>query len=248
MTNKVAILQSNYIPWKGYFDQIASVDHFVLYDDVQYTRRDWRNRNKIKFAQGTKWITIPVQVKGQYFQKIKDTKVVDGSWTEEHWLAIRHAYARAPQFQAVESFLQDLYARAAQLEYLSEVNFLFLDAICKFLDIKTKLHWSSDFELLEGKSERLLSVCQQLNATEYVSGPAAKDYLDESIFNAAGISVSWFDYSGYDEYPQLYPPFDHFVSIVDLLCNTGKEAKNHMKCGAASDYLSKTAIPNPVLP
>ncbi len=228
-SDKVAILQSNYIPWKGYFDLISSVDHFVLYDDVQYTRRDWRNRNKIKTAHGVQWLTLPVQVKGQYLHKISDIQVADTQWCREHWLSLKHSYSRAPQFDLMKDFVAGLYDRAGGMQKLSDVNYLFISEICKLLGINTQLHWSSEFTLLDGKSERLLSVCQQLGATEYVSGPAAKDYLDVAMFEQAGVSVSWSDYSGYSEYSQLYPPFDHFVSIIDLLFNTGMGATEHMK-------------------
>lgn len=228
-----AIIQSSYIPWKGYFDLINFVDDFVLYDDVQYTRRDWRNRNKIKTPQGLVWLTVPVEVKGKYLQKIKETKIAELSWAENHFQTLTHAYKKAPYWGLTEPWLQRLYERAAQLTMLSEVNFLFLQEISKRLEINTKFHWSSDFLLAEGKSERLLEICKQLGAAEYVSGPAAKDYLDSSIFQRTGVSVSWADYSGYAEYDQLYPPFSHGVTVIDLLVHTGPEARSHLKSASA---------------
>src|SRR5438046_4323553 len=96
MARKAAIVQSNYIPWKGYFDLIRRVDEFILYDDVQYTRRDWRNRNLIKTPQGLRWLTIPVEVKGKYYQSIRDTKIADPVWAASHWQTIVHNYGRAP--------------------------------------------------------------------------------------------------------------------------------------------------------
>lgn len=226
---KVAILQSNYIPWKGYFDMIRDVDCFVLYDDVQYTRRDWRNRNKIKTPRDLQWLTIPVEVKGKFEQKIKDTRIATAGWAAEHWKTIVHCYRRAPRFEECESFLSGLYEQAAQFDHLSDVNFLFINSICSFLGIATKLCWSSEFELPEEKSERLVSICRQLGATEYVSGPAAKSYLREEIFNSSGIAVRWFGYEGYPEYEQLYPPFVHTVSIVDLLVHAGHDANSYMR-------------------
>src|SRR4051812_30045838 len=145
MGKRVAILQSNYIPWKGYFDLIHMVDEFILYDDMQYTRRDWRNRNLIKTPDGLKWLTIPVETKGKYYQAIKDTKVSDHSWAENHYKAFIHNYSKAPYFQDYKDLLQGLYEKASQIEHLSHINFLFIQAICDLLNTKTKISWSSDY-------------------------------------------------------------------------------------------------------
>jgi hypothetical protein len=229
MTAKtVAVVQSCYIPWKGYFDLINSVDEFILYDDMQYTRRDWRNRNRIKAKAGLQWLTIPVQVKGRYYQRIRETLIGDRQWPEKHLETLRHSYGRAPYFREYEGFFADLYARASQA-YLSEVNHHFLQAICRLLGIQTTLSWSSDYVLAEGKTERLVQLCKQAGATRYLSGPSARDYLDEGLFAAEGIGVSYMDYAGYPEYRQLYPPFEHAVSIVDLIFHTGPDARRYMK-------------------
>ncbi len=225
---KLLITQSNYIPWKGYFDAINYADIFVLYDEMQYTRRDWRNRNKIKTAKGAQWLTIPVEVKGKFSQKINDTKISDPSWNKNHWETIRHAYSKAPFFSQYKAFFEALYLDCNE-EYLSEINYRFLHAICELLEIKTQFKWSSEFELRGDKSEKLLNLCNDLNATCYSSGPAAKDYLDESLFQKAGINVQWLDYSGYPEYPQLFGDFDHGVSIIDLIFNAGYNARKYMK-------------------
>jgi hypothetical protein len=224
---RVAISQSNYIPWKGYFDLINQVDEFVLYDDMQYTRRDWRNRNLIKTSQGPLWLTIPVEVKGKYHQKICETVISSSTWRAEHWRAICLNYARAPHFSYYRPLFEELYAgNGSQL--LSEVNHQFLTAICRELGITTKLSWSMDYTLVEGKTERLVALCQQLSATEYLSGPAARDYIEPSLFEQAGIKLSYIDYSGYPEYPQHYPPFEHRVSIVDLMAHTGPAAPTYI--------------------
>jgi hypothetical protein len=225
---RVCIVQSNYIPWKGYFDMIRHVDEFILYDDVQYTRRDWRNRNKIKGKDGTQWLTIPVEVKGKYFQRIRDTVIDDSQWAVKHWRTLAHSYAKAPCFPEYKDFLEDLY-RSTHERFLSEVNYKFLRAVCQLLGIRTPITWSMQYTLGEGKTEKLLDLCQQAGATEYLSGPAAQDYLDESAFLRAGIRVRWMDYSGYPEYPQVHPPFDHGVSILDLLLHTGAQALQYMK-------------------
>jgi len=226
---KIAILQSNYIPWKGYFDLIASVDEFILYDDMQYTRRDWRNRNKIKSQHGLNWLSIPVHVTGKYFQTIRETEVVDSDWAAKHWETIRHAYTSAPRFAEFQHQIANLYVRAAHETLLSRINYIFLTAICGFLGIQTRITWSSDYVLAEGKTERLIDLCQQAGGTEYVSGPSAKNYVDETMFEEAGIKLTWFEYSGYPEYPQLWGEFTHGVTILDLLLNCGSESARYIR-------------------
>ena len=228
-TRKVAILQSNYIPWKGYFDLINMVDEFILYDDMQYTRRDWRNRNIIKTPQGPKWLTIPVDVKGKYHQKIKDTRIKDPAWAERHWKSITHNYARAGFFDEYREVFERLYAECEGEEYLSRVNYRFITAICEILGIRTEITWSMDYELVDGRTERLVGLCQSAGATHYISGPAARDYIEEDLFREAGIGLSYIDYSGYPEYRQLYGEFTHRVSVIDLILNEGPDAPKYMK-------------------
>lgn len=226
--NKVAISQSNYIPWKGYFDGISFVDDFVIYDDMQYTKRDWRNRNLILTATGKKWLTIPVEVKGKFFQKIKDTKISDTNWNKEHWNLIKQSYKNAAHFKEFHCFFEELYLNTTSI-YLTEINFRFITAICDFLNIKTRFHFSSDFILEDDRTERLVSICKKLGATDYFSGPAAKAYMDESLFLQANVNLNYFDYSNYSEYKQLHEPFDHFVSILDLIFNEGENSKDFMR-------------------
>ncbi|GHN00246.1 hypothetical protein WSM22_17350 [Cytophagales bacterium WSM2-2] len=225
---KVLITQSNYIPWKGYFDAINSVDIVILYDDAQYTRRDWRNRNKIKTPNGLLWLTIPVDVKGKFFQKISETKISDRQWTKNHWETLLHNYSKAPCFLQYRDIIENAYL-GCQDEKLSLINLHFLKTCCALLDIKTEFRWSSEFDLRGDKSEKLLNMCIDSNAITYYSGLAAKDYLDVSLFEAHGIEVKWMDYSGYLAYPQLYGKFEHEVSILDLIFNTGDGAKKYMK-------------------
>ena len=224
---KVAILQSNYIPWKGYFDIIGSVDAFVLYDDMQYTKNDWRNRNKIKTQNGLQWLSIPVRQESLH-QKINETKITDPKWNINHWRSISQSYAKAPFFKVYKERFEALFLEAKS-EYISDINRHFIEAINAMLGITTKIYDSREFVLAEGKSERLLALCQELGATTYLSGPAARDYLDEKIFRDAGMNVEWMDYSGYAEYHQLFPPFEHGVSVIELILNEGENAKNFLK-------------------
>jgi hypothetical protein len=225
---KVAILQSNYIPWKGYFDIIASVDEFILFDDMQYTRRDWRNRNQIKTPQGQKWLTVPVQVKGKYHQKIKET-VIDGSdWAMVHWKALVQNYHQTPHYDEIATWLEPLYI-AASYTYISQLNRQFIEAVCQYLGIKTVISNSWNYILLDGKTERLADLCRQAGGTEYISGPSAKGYVEEGIFTDMNIKLTWFDYLGYPEYPQLWGEFTHGVTILDLLFNCGKDAHHYLR-------------------
>lgn len=221
---RVAILQSSYIPWKGYFDLIARVDEFILYDDVQYTKNDWRNRNRIKTRAGAAWLTIPVLCKGKFGQKICEAEIGDRRWAARHWKSLQTCYARADGFPAVAPTIRDLYEHAAEERSLSRVNRLFLSALCGLLGIATRITRSSDYELRGDRTERLVHLCEQAGATEYLTGPAARAYLEEERFAARGIAVRWMSYAGYPEYRQLHtPPFIHEVSILDLLFNVGAE-------------------------
>lgn len=225
---KVAIVQSNYIPWKGYLDLIASVDEFIIYDDMQYTRRDWRNRNRIKTPQGAQWLTVPVKVKGKFLQSIRDTEIEDSSWAEAHWRSLTLNYRRAPYFEEVAEIVEPLYRNCGDLA-LSQLNRKFLEAICRYLSIQTSITNSWDYDLLEGKTERLAALCEQAGGTEYVSGPSAKNYLDPVVFKETGIELTWFEYGVYPTYPQLWGDFIHEVTILDLLFNCGKDARDFMK-------------------
>ena len=230
MSKVVAICQSNYIPWKGYFDMINMADVFVLYDDMQYTRRDWRNRNKIMTSSGLQWLTIPVNVKGKYYQKINETKVTDKTWALKHWIRIKQAYGKSEFFSVYNAILEDIYLnKLLSLEHLSEINQLMIKAICEILDIKTKIISSAVFQLTEDRNERLLGICHTLGATTYLSGPAAKEYMDVKLFERAGVEVSWMDYSNYPVYQQKYGEFEHSVTVLDLLFNNGLESKKFMK-------------------
>jgi hypothetical protein len=229
---RVAVVQSCYIPWKGYFDLINLVDEFVLYDDRQYTRRDWRNRNRIKTPQGTRWLTIPVQVKGKYLQRIDETLVDGLTWRAQHWRSLHHSYAATPHFKELGPRFVPLYEEGSE-ERLSMINRTFIEEVCDILGIETKLSWSTDYEAEGNRSERLLSLCLQTGAATYVSGPSAREYLDEALFAEHGIAVEYMDYAGYPEYEQPHPPFEHAVTILDTLFCTGPAAPTYLKSFSA---------------
>lgn len=223
---KIAIIQSNYIPWKGYIDLIAFVDEFIIYDDMQFTTRDWRNRNIIKTPQGPLWLTIPVGSNRK--RKIREVEV-SGDWPKKHWTTIKSNYCKYKNFEEIGKWLEPLYLNC-KYDNLSQVNRAFIERICEYLEIETVIKNSWDYNLTEGKSERLVNLCIQAEADVYISGPAAKDYLDEGKFSESGVEVKWFDYSSYPEYQQLWGPFIHHVSILDLLFSAGKDTRKFMRC------------------
>lgn len=225
---KVATVQSNYIPWKGYFDMIAAVDEFILFDSVQYTRRDWRNRNQIKTPQGVQWLTVPVKVKGKYHQTIQETEIDGDGWAERHWDTLVHNYRNALHFNEIATYFEPYY-RKRNYTHLSALNRELIEAICAYLGITTKISYSREYKLREGKTERLMDLCVQVGGSEYISGPSAKGYIEQRHFTESGIKITYFDYAGYPEYAQLWGEFVHEVTILDLLFNCGKEAPRYMK-------------------
>jgi hypothetical protein len=232
---RVAIVQSSYIPWKGYFDLIRAVDEFILLDDVQFTRRDWRSRNRIKTRHGSTWLTVPVRSRGRYLQPINEVTVSDTAWGLRHWKILQASYGRTRFFADYTRVFEPLY-REPVSDRLSLVNHSFIAAVCQVLGIQTRITWSTDYHPRQGRTERLVDLCAQAGATEYLSGPSARDYLDLEAFAGAGLTVHFADYSGYRPYEQPYPPFDHAVTILDLLFCTGPAAIDYLKspCPASS--------------
>lgn len=224
---RVAVLQSSYVPWKGYFDIIHEVDRFVFYDDVQYSKNGWRNRNRIKTPAGPQWLTVPVGPRESRLICEVDLPA-DPSWAERHWRLLQQHYGEAPYFSRYAPELEDVYAVALEEGTLSALNQELTRTICGFLGITTGLADSRDYPLEGRKQDRLLDLLQQLGATSYLSGPAARAYLEPERFEEAGIELLWKDYAGYPEYPQLHPPFVHEVSILDLLFHTGPEAPRYI--------------------
>ena len=237
MAKTVVITQSNYLPWRGYFDMIRSADELILLDCVQYTRRDWRNRNVIKTPNGLTWLTIPVNVKGRYHQAIDETEVVDGSWAEKHCQAIGQNYKRAACFEEVSPWLTGLLASLADETQLTVINERLIGEMCRCLEIGVPIRRCEtviDRSSLQAMdpTDRLIELCRTAGATRYLSGPAARSYMEVARFSEHGIEVVWMDYEGYPDYPQLWGDFEPKVSIVDLLLNTGMRAAGYLDKGA----------------
>ena len=222
MSKRVAILQSNYVPWKGYFDIIHDVDLFIFYDDVQFTKNDWRNRNRIKTAAGPEWITIPV---GQDLNRLVcEVAIKDSSWQVKHWRTLQQNYGRCPHFERYKGYFENIYL-GRNWQNLSELNASLIRHIAReFLGCQTEFADSRSWSISGQKLDRLLDLVIQSGAATYLSGPAAKDYIDPARFAAAGVALEWKSYDCYPEYIQRFPPFEHGVSILDLLFNAGPDA------------------------
>lgn len=219
---RVAVLQSNYIPWKGYFDIIHDVDLFIFYDDVQFTKNDWRNRNKIKVPGGTAWLTVPV---GQNLDRlICEVTIEDRQWQVKHFKTLCQYYGKAPHFSRYREYFEHVYL-GHPWRSLSELNQTLIREISSnFLGISTQFKDSREFVAEGQKLERLIDLLGKCGAEHYLSGPAARNYIEPEAFARRGIELVYKDYSGYPEYPQFHPPFDHYVTILDLLFHTGPDA------------------------
>lgn len=227
MPKKIAILQSNYIPWKGYFDIIHMVDVFIFYDDVQFTKNDWRNRNKIKTPKGSQWLSIPCGTNPN--RLICDVEIKDHDWQRKHWDIIRQNYKTAPHFHQYRELFEEFYL-GSRWTNLSELNHHLIKCVSHhILGITTLFDDSRNYSLTGTKGDRVMDLLDKVEASEYLSGPSARDYLNENAFAERNIQLSYIDYSEYPEYHQLYPPFIHEVSIIDLIFNEGSNAVRYLK-------------------
>jgi hypothetical protein len=229
----VVLLQPSYIPWRGYFDQIWRSDLFIFYDDVQYDKHGWRNRNQIKAAQGKKWLTIPVYSKGVTEGiPINQVKIVWGKpWNLNHLKSLQHSYAKTPYFEKYLPLLREFYSRHD--EYLADFTIDVSIAIARELGIlHTRFMRSSQLSGIQGqKTDRVINILKAVGATYYYCGPLASNYMEPEKFDAAGIPFEYMQYN-YPEYPQLYPPYDPFVSILDTMFMMGDETLNYITKGA----------------
>ncbi|HUF00107.1 MAG TPA: WbqC family protein [Anaerolineales bacterium] len=230
----VVILQPSYIPWRGYFDQIQRADLFIFYDDVQYDKRGWRNRNQIKTARGKQWLTIPVYSHGAQTQNIPINQiriVWDNPWNVTHLKAIQHSYCKVSHFNRYRPLLETFYQRHD--EYLADFTIDFSIALTRELgNTHTRFMRSSEIAGIDGqKTDRLIQILKSVGATHFISGPSARDYIESEKFDSAGITLEYMQYN-YPEYVQLYPPFDPQVSVLDLLFMTGPEAPHYIFKGS----------------
>ncbi len=220
--NKIAIVQSNYFPWIGYFDLINYVDKFIVFDDVQFTKRHWRNRNKIKSKNGVFWLTVPVKTKGKFKQNISEVLIDGFDWKKKHQKSLENTYGSSKHFEEIYNLYKPIFDDN-NLKYLSDLNYLIIKLTTRYLGLKTKIYKSNEFKIIEGKNQRLIHLCEQAGSSIYVSGEVAKIYLDENEFNKNGLSIEYFKYKNYS-FVQNINNIEN-LSILDTLFRYGKNIK-----------------------
>ncbi len=223
----LVVLQPGYIPWLGFFDQMLRSDVFVYYDDVQFDKHGWRNRNRIKSPSGPIWLTVPVLSGGRHGQRIQEVEIDNRvPWARKHMAAIVHNYARAPYLKNYIPQLEELLCKKWDL--LVDLDMAVVLLMCEWLDIRRPIVRASELGIRGGKTERLLNICKHFQAKCYLSGDSAKEYLDFAVFSADGIDVEWQEYC-HPVYPQLHGEFFPYLSVLDLILNTGPEATSILK-------------------
>ena len=221
---KCVILQPSYIPWRGFFHLIQKSDCFVFYDDVQYDKHSFRNRNRVKTANGTVWLTIPVSSRGNVVNAtpIRDIRINwETNWNRKHWMTLRQSYGKAPFFDRYAGLVEEFYSRRP--ESLCDFTIDFTIALAKELGLERRFVRSSELGIPGYRTERLIRICKAVGADHYISGPSAQVYLKEDVMRDAGVTLEWMKYD-YSEYEQLHPPYDPQVTILDLLFMKGPDA------------------------
>lgn len=237
---RVGIIQSNYVPWRGYFDFISSSDLFIFHDDLQYTKGDWRNRNRIKSVSGPIWLTVPVRY-NKTAQLICDTEIdYSTDWRRLHLNRLAENYRKAPFVDCAHDLLRSSLAPGDRT--ISELNIRLIRAICAFLEIGTPMHLSTEFTASGSKTEKVISLLRQVGAAIYLSGPAAKAYLDETRFAECGIGLEYKSYD-YAPYPQLWGGFDGALSVLDLIANVGPSSREYLTSRSADITVDLTNVP-----
>jgi hypothetical protein len=227
----LVVLQPGYLPWLGYFDQLRRADVFVHYDDVQFDKHGWRNRNRIKTPAGPLWLTVPVLHRGQGKPKIIETQI-DGTsnWQKKHVASLKQYYARAPHAHRYLPELEELLNRP--WPNLAELDIAIIGAMARWLQLEPPVLRTSALGIEGVQSERLIALCRHFGATRYLSGDAASDYLDVALFAEHGIEVAWQNYQ-HPVYPQQHGDFVPYMSAIDLLFNCGDDSAGILKGGTS---------------
>lgn len=233
----VVVLQPAYLPWMGFFDQLVRSSVFVYYDDVQYDKHGWRNRNRIKAANGEPhWLTIPVRRSGLDWPLIKDVEIdKTNAWSKKHVGTIRQFYKKAPFLKTYIDELEELLMRP--WVRLVDLDIATVELLRKWFNIERPIHRSSELGITGDKSERLLNICKHFDAKRYVSGDAAKDYLNVELFRSHGVDVEWQSYT-HPVYPQLHGDFTPYLSALDLVLNCGPESATYLARPTAQKEMS----------
>lgn len=226
----LAVLQPGYLPWLGFFDLLDRADIFVIYDDVDFDKNGWRNRNRIKTGQGVSWLSVPVLTSGRSGQLVNET-VIDKNqlWQRKHIRSIREAYAKAPYFKEHIEPLEELLGRP--WERLVELDMALITLMASWLGLSGKrVVASSGLGIPRGRNERLLAMCERFGTDIYLSGNLAQSYLDVDAFAQQGVAVEWQDYV-HPAYNQLHGPFEPHLSTLDLIFNEGPASLDVIRRG-----------------
>ncbi|MBI4690948.1 MAG: WbqC family protein [Nitrospirae bacterium] len=220
---RIAILQPGYLPWLGFFEQMYRSDVFVIYDDVQYDKEGWRNRNRIKTADGVQWLTVPVYVKFEESPLITEIKIDNkANWRKKHFFSIRQNYSKAPFYKKYINIFEDAYSR--EWEYLVDIDMHFILKLAGCLGMgDKKIVRSSALNVTGDRIERLIKMCKFFKADTFYEGSAGRNYMDVAYFAENGIRIEFQDYK-HPVYEQLHGDFVPYLSVIDLLLNNGEES------------------------
>lgn len=224
--SRVGIIQSNFLPWRGYFDFIQEVDTFIILEDVQYTKRDWRNRNRLRSLDtDTQWLSVPVIAR-------RDTNIdeviIDRTqrWPSKALSYLEYNYKKSPFFNDYFDHIEKIFG--LNDDRLVDLNYKLIRAICSWLGINTKLIRSTELDTHGKKEQKLINLVKSVNGNSYLSGPSAKNYIIEENWQRNEIKLSYKNYNGYPNYPQIAEPFVSDVSIIDLLFMVGDAAPDYI--------------------
>ena len=223
--------QPVYLPWLGLFHKIELADYFCVFDIVQYQKCDFNNRNRIKTPDGSLLLTVPVNARGRLDERLKNIKIANNLWQQQHFKAIYFNYKKTPFFKKYIGELEDIYL-GKEFEYLSDLNTTMLNFFLEKLDIKTKIITASDYNFVGKKSDLVLDMCKDLNAEKIIFGENGKDYVDIQSFEKNGIKIFFQDYF-HPEYKQCFQKdgFVSHLSVIDLLLNEGNRSKDIIMSG-----------------
>jgi hypothetical protein len=231
---RIGILQPGYLPWLGFFEQMYRTDVFVLYDDVQYDKEGWRNRNRIKGANGALWLTVPVHVKLSDHPLISEVRIDNkANWRKKHLMSLKMNYAKAPFFSKYIGIFEEAFSR--EWDYLVDIDMYFILKLSDCLGLgNKKIVRSSELNVEGDRIERLINICKMFDADVFYEGASGKDYLDSHYFSEQGITIEYQDYF-HPVYKQLYGDFIPYLSLVDLLFNHGDESLAILTAGKGKE-------------
>jgi len=220
---RIAILQPGYLPWLGFFEQMYMSDVFVIYDDVQYDKQGWRNRNRIKTGNGVQWVTVPVNFKLRECPLVNEVTIDNRiNWRKKHFLSIKQSYSKAPFYKEYINIVEEAYSR--EWQYLIDIDLYLIKKLANCLGMNNKkIVRSSSLDVRGERIERLITICKIFKADTFYEGSAGRNYIDEKRFEEYGIKVEFQDYE-HPVYNQLHGDFVPYLSVIDLLFNLGPES------------------------